>query len=314
VSALAPTLEAFFTERLINQKRASAHTITAYRDTFRLLLGFVQRRTGKAPSELGFEDVDATLIGAFLEHLEHERHNRVRTRNSRLAAIHSMFRFAALLHPEHAAVIGRVLAIPTKRADRTDVSFLDHEEIDALLAAPDHTRWIGRRDHALLATAVQTGLRVSELTGLCCADVNLGKGRHVRCSGKGRKERCTPLTAQTASILRVWLQEGGHEPACRVLVGDKSVAIRRPTDGPEKEKYGRTLAEVSVGPVSVTKHSCATAPPSGTSSSQTRTPTSPGGCALPKTRRGRKVGACGQPARPTSRRLPPGHRLLRPLA
>ncbi len=112
MSALAPTLEAFFTERLINQKRASAHTITAYRDTFRLLLGFVQRRTGKAPSELGFEDVDATLIGAFLDHLEHERHNSVRTRNSRLAAIHSMFRFAALLHPEHAAVIGRVAGHP----------------------------------------------------------------------------------------------------------------------------------------------------------------------------------------------------------
>lgn len=212
MSALAPTLEGFFTERLINQKRASAHTITAYRDTFRLLLGFVQRRTGKAPADLGFDDLDATVIGTFLDHLEAERHNSVRTRNSRLAAIHSMFRYAALHHPEHAALIGRVLAIPTKRADSTDVSFLDHQEIDALLAAPDLTRWIGRRDHALLATAIQTGLRVSELTGLSCADVNLGKGRHVRCSGKGRKERCTPLTAQTASILRVWLQERGHDP------------------------------------------------------------------------------------------------------
>lgn len=213
MSALAPTLEGFFTERLIDQKRASEHTITAYRDTFRLLLGFVQRRTGKAPSDLGFDDVDASLIGAFLDHLEAERHNSVRTRNSRLAAIHSMFRYAALNHPEHAALIGRVLAIPTKRADSTDVSFLDDREIDALLAAPDRTRWFGRRDHALLATAVQTGLRVSELTGLCCPDVNLGKGRHVRCTGKGRKERCTPLTAQTASILRVWLQERGDAPA-----------------------------------------------------------------------------------------------------
>jgi site-specific recombinase XerD len=190
VSTLAPTLEGFFTERLINQKRASTHTITAYRDTFRLLLGFVQRRTGKAPADLGCDDLDATLIGTFLDHLEVDRHNSVRTRNSRLAAIHSMFRYAALHHPEHAALIGRVLAIPTKRADSTEVSFLDHQEIDALLAAPDLTRWIGRRDHALLATAIQS-LRVSELTGLCCADVNLGKGRHVRCSGKGRKERCT---------------------------------------------------------------------------------------------------------------------------
>ena len=212
MSALAPTLEAFFTERLITQKRVSAHTITAYRDTFRLLLGFVQHRSRKTPSDLDFNDIDATVIGAFLDHLETERHNSVRTRNSRLAAIHSMFHYAALRHPEHAGLIGRVLAIPTKRADSTDVSFLDHQEIDALLAAPDINRWIGRRDHALLATAIQTGLRVSELTGLCCEDVNLGKGHHLRCSGKGRKERCTPLTAQTASILRVWLQERGHEP------------------------------------------------------------------------------------------------------
>lgn len=212
MTALAPTLQAFFTERLANQKRASTHTVDAYRDTFRLLLGFAQARTGKPPSSLDFDDVDAVLVGAFLDHLEHERHNSVRTRNARLAAIHSMFRYAALAHPEHAALIARVLAIPTKRFERTDVAFLDHDEIDALLAAPDRTRWVGRRDHALLVTAVQTGLRVSELVGLCSADVNLDRGAHVRCTGKGRKQRSTPLTVHTASILRVWLQEPGNRP------------------------------------------------------------------------------------------------------
>lgn len=212
MTALAPTLEGFFTERLLNQRQASPHTVDAYSTTFRLLLRFVQQRTGKAPSALDFEDLDSSIIGAFLDHLEHERHNSVRTRNSRLAAVHSLFRFAALHHPEHAALIQRVLAIPTKRYDRADVSFLGREEVDALLATPDRARWIGRRDHALLVTVVQTGLRVSELTGLCCGDVNLAKGAHIRCLGKGRKERCTPLTTQTVAVLRVWLQERRGEP------------------------------------------------------------------------------------------------------
>jgi integrase/recombinase XerD len=212
MSALAPTLEAFFTDRLMNQRQASVHTVAAYRDTFRLLLRFAQQRTGKTPSRLDFQDVDAALVGAFLDHLEHERGNSVRSRNSRLAAIHSMFRYAALSHPEHAAVIQRVLAIPTKRGIRTDVSFLEQGEVDALLAAPDRDRWIGRRDHALLVTAIQTGLRVSELTGLRCQDVNLDKGAHVRCLGNGRKQRCTPLSTNTVAVLRVWLQEQGGEP------------------------------------------------------------------------------------------------------
>jgi site-specific recombinase XerD len=213
MSALAPTLEAFFTERLAKQRDASPHTVAAYRDTFRLLLAFAQVRSGKAASSLDFEDLDAPFVGAFLDHLERERANSVRTRNSRLAGIHSLFRFAALRHPEHAALIQRVLAVPPKRFDRAVVSFLTHQEVDALLAAPDRTRWVGRRDHALLMIAIQTGLRVSELIGLACADVHLRTGAHLRCFGKGRKERCTPLTAQSVAVLRVWLQERRGEPA-----------------------------------------------------------------------------------------------------
>lgn len=207
MSSLAPILQAFFTERLLAQRQASPNTVAAYRDTFRLLLGFAQRRTGKAPCALRLEDLDAGLIGAFLEHLESERRNSARTRNARLAAVHSMFSYAALRHPEHAALIQRVLAIPPKRVDRQLVSFLDKAEVDALLAAPDRDTWVGRRDHALLLVAVQTGLRVSELTALVCQDVSLGSGAHVRSHGKGRKERITPLTTQTCGVLRVWLAE-----------------------------------------------------------------------------------------------------------
>jgi site-specific recombinase XerD len=208
-------MESFFTERLIGQRRASPHTVASYRDTFRLLLGFAQRRTGKAPSKLALEDLDAVVIGAFLDHLEHERHNSVRTRNNRLAAIHSLFIYAALRHPEHAALIQRVLAIPAKRMDRKLVSFLTDEEVDALLAAPDRNTWVGRRDQTLLLTAIQTGLRVSELTALTCGDVDLGAGAHLRCHGKGRKERITPLTTQVKAALRVWLVErrGGTDDA-----------------------------------------------------------------------------------------------------
>jgi site-specific recombinase XerD len=212
MTALAPTLQAFFTDRLTRQKNASPHTITAYRDTLRLLLVFAQQHTGTTPSRLGIEDLDAPLIAAFLDHLEHQRGNSARSRNARLAAIHSLFGFAALQHPEHAEVIGRVLAIPPKRFTRAVVSYLTDEEAEALLAAPDTSRWIGRRDHALLAVAIQTGLRVSELTGLRCQDVSLGHGAHLRCTGKGRKQRCTPLTRQTATILRAWLAERRGQP------------------------------------------------------------------------------------------------------
>jgi site-specific recombinase XerD len=207
VSALAPTLQAFFTERLIGQRRVSPNTIAAYRDTLRLLLGFAAKQLHRQPSELDLGDLDAGLITAFLTHLESERGNSVKTRNVRLAAIHSLYRYAALRHPEHAQDIQRVLAIPPKRSDRALVTFLDQTEIDALLAAPDRSTWTGRRDHALLLTAIQTGLRASELTGLNCGDIHLATGAHVSCRGKGRKQRITPLTTITVAVLRVWLAE-----------------------------------------------------------------------------------------------------------
>ena len=212
MSALAPTLQAFFTDRLTRQRQASPHTIASYRDTMRLLLTFAQRHAGKQPCRLDINDLDAPLIGAFLDHLEHERHNTVRTRNARLAAIHSLFRYAALRHPEHSALIQRVLAIPPKRSDHAVITFLTEPEVDALIATPDRSTWTGRRDHSLLLLATQTGLRVSELTGLDCGDIHLGSGAHVSCIGKGRKQRITPLTTATTAVLRVWLTERAGQP------------------------------------------------------------------------------------------------------
>jgi integrase/recombinase XerD len=212
MTALSPTLQAFFTERLVSQRQVSPHTLLAYRDTFRLLLGFAHARTGKPPSDLDLTDLNAATVSAFLDHLEHDRHNGARTRNARLAAVHSLFGYAAFRHPEHAELIQRVLAIPPKRFERVDVSYLTVEEVAALLAAPDRDRWVGRRDHALLLLAVQTGLRISELTSLTCQDAHLGTGAHVRCLGKGRRQRSTPLTRHTAATLRAWLRERGSIP------------------------------------------------------------------------------------------------------
>jgi integrase/recombinase XerD len=209
MTALAPTLQAFFTDRLIRQRHASAHTVAAYRDTLRLLLGYASAQTGLTPSALDLSDLDAALIASFLDHLEHDRGNSIRTRNARLAAIHSLFRYAALAHPEHAASIARVLAIPPKRFDRALITYLSEAEVDAILAACDQTTWTGRRDHALLLLAVQTGLRISELTGLTGTNVHLGAGAYVACHGKGRKDRITPLTSSTVTVLRNWL-DGQH--------------------------------------------------------------------------------------------------------
>lgn len=219
MSALAPTLEAFFSDRLARERQASSHTVAAYRDTFRLLLTFVHRRTGVTPSKLSFADLDAASVGAFLEHLEAARVNSARTRNARLAAIHAFFRYASFRHPEHAGLIGRVLAIPPKRVERALVTFLELPELEAILAASDRSTSLGRRDHALLLLAAQTGLRLSELTGLTCGDVHLGAGAHVRCVGKGRKERVTPLTRPTVAVLRVWLAERDGRPGDPLFAG-----------------------------------------------------------------------------------------------
>ena len=205
MTALAPLLQAFFTDRLMTQYGASPHTIASHRDAFKLLLGYVHQQTGTLPTRLDLVDLDAATIGAFLQHLQTVRGNSTATRNTRLAAIHSLFRYASLRAPEHADLIGRVLAIQTKRATTTIVTFLDRVELDALLAAPDPATWHGRRDHALLVVAAQTGLRVSELTGLVGGDVHLGTGPHVYCRGKGRKDRCTPLTSHTVNVLTGWL-------------------------------------------------------------------------------------------------------------
>jgi site-specific recombinase XerD len=210
---LAPLLERFFTQRLLQQRQASPHTIRSYRDTFRLLLRFASQRRHTPPARLAFSALDAPLIAAFLDDLERRRPITARSRNLRLTAIRSLFHYAAYEEPAHAAQISRVLAIPGKRFTRRLVTFLTRPEIDALLAAPDPGTWFGRRDHALLLLAVQTGLRVSELTGLQRGDVVLGVGAHVHCVGKGRKERCTPLTKPTAAVVKAWLREPARRQA-----------------------------------------------------------------------------------------------------
>jgi integrase/recombinase XerD len=242
VTDLAPILQAFFTDRLARQKKASPNTVAAYRDTCRLLLSFARQQTGKQPSRLSLADLDAALVGAFLQHLEDDRGNASSTRNARLAAIHSLFSYAAPRAPEHAAVISQVLAIPPRRRERAIVSYLTPGEIDALLAAPDRSTWHGRRDHALLLLAVQTGLRVSELTALAVQDAHLGAGPHVRCHGKGRKDRATPLTSQVVRTLRTWLAELGPGPGTPLF----------PT------RAGSRLSRDAVGRL-VTKHASAAA-------------------------------------------------------
>ncbi|WP_157270124.1 site-specific integrase [Azohydromonas aeria] len=205
--SFAAILTRFFTQRLMQQRHASPHTVSSYRDTFRLLLRFSTDRTGKSPSSLAWQDIDAPLITEYLDHLENHRGVSARSRNLRLTAIRSLFKYAAFELPEHAVQIQQVLAIPCKRCVHRQIGYLERKEVDALLAAPDQGAWSGRRDHAWLLLAVQSGLRLSELTGLTRNDVDLGSGAHVRVIGKGRKERCTPLTKQTAAVLRAWLAE-----------------------------------------------------------------------------------------------------------
>jgi integrase/recombinase XerD len=224
---IAPHLQAFFAERLAQQRQVSPHTMAAYRDAFCLLLQFATGRLGKAPSDLIVDDLDAPLIGAFLDYLETERRNGPRTRNARLAAVRSFFRYLAFRVPERAEGIRRILAIPEKRFDRDLVDFLTRAEIEALLKAPDRATWAGRRDHCLLLFAVQTGLRVSEITGLRIEQVELRSGAYVRCHGKGRKERVVPLTPHAVNVVRQWLNERRGDTAAVVFPSRRGGSLSR---------------------------------------------------------------------------------------
>ncbi|MGA8053447.1 MAG: tyrosine-type recombinase/integrase [Burkholderiales bacterium] len=216
-ASLAPLLQRFFTDRLLGQLGASPHTIACYRDAFRLLLRFAAERLRRAPSDLRVEDIDAAFLGQFLDHVEHTRGCSARTRNARLSALHAFFRYVALEEPAYALHCQRVLAIPAKRYERRPVEFLTEEETAALVATPDPTTWIGRRDRMLLLTAVKTGLRSCELTALRRVDINLANGAHVRCHGKGRKTRCTPLHPDVVPTLKSWLHEQDSDPATLVF-------------------------------------------------------------------------------------------------
>jgi site-specific recombinase XerD len=263
MTLIAPTLQAFFTERLVKQRQASPRTIAAYRDTLKLLLTFVHTQTGKLPAQLDWDDLDATMISAFLNHLESERHNSTRTRNVRLTAIRSLFSYAALRHPEHALLIQRVLAIPPKRFDKRIVTFLNAAEVDALVAAPDQSRWEGRRDRVLILLAIQTGLRVSELTSLNCNDVTLGTGANVRCEGKGRKQRAVPLTPAVVALLQTWLRERAGRPSDPLFptrtgrrLSRDAVALRVATHAATAAQGCPSLIGRRVHP-HVMRHSCA---------------------------------------------------------
>jgi site-specific recombinase XerD len=265
MTLIAATLQAFFIERLAQQRQASPRTIAAYRDTLKLLLQFMHLRTGKAPSQLDWDDLDADTITAFLTYLETDRHNSVRTRNLRLTAIRSLFSYAALRHPEHALLIQRVLAIPPKRFDKRIVEFLNETEVNALLAAPDPYRWEGRRDRAMFHVAVQTGLRVSELTGLTCGDVALGDSPSVRCQGKGRKQRVVPLDASTSASLQTWLAEREGRPGDPLFptrtgrrLSRDAVALRLATHAQTAAARCPSLAGRPIHP-HVLRHTCAMA-------------------------------------------------------
>lgn len=227
MSTLAPLLEAFFRDRLIDQRQASPNTVAAYRDAFRLLLVYAREHTGKEPSQLTLQDLDAALIGGFLTWLETDRRASIRTRNARLSAIRAFYRYAAYEAPEHSALIQRVLAIPAKRGEPATLAYLSVPETEALLAAPDTATWTGRRDHALLLVALVTGLRASELTALTRHDVQLGASPYVTCTGKGRKKRLTPLDRQTRDTLKKWLQTQPSTPEAPVFPGPQGRPLTR---------------------------------------------------------------------------------------
>ncbi len=226
-AGLPSLLQSFFTDRLLRQRRASPHTIAGYRDSFRLLLHFAKERLGKAPSDLTLEDLNVRFVGDFLDDLENRRKNSARTRNIRLAAVHSFFQYVAFEEPAHSLLCQQILAMPTKRHERRPVEFLTREESKSMVAAPDLSRWVGRRDRTILLLAVQTGLRVSELIGLQCADLVLGTGAHVHCEGKGRKHRCTPLRPETAKVLGAWLRERRGRPEDPLFLSTRGGQLSR---------------------------------------------------------------------------------------
>ena len=256
-------LQSFFTDRLCRQWRASPNTIAGYRDSFRLLLRFAKERLGKAPSDLTIDDLNVSFLGEFLDDLESRRKNSARTRNIRLAAIHSFFQYVAFEEPAHALLCQRILAMPTKRHERRPIEFLNREEIDALLAVTDSSSWIGRRDRTMLLLTVQTGLRVSELIGLSCQDIVLGTGAHVHCQGKGRKHRCTPLRPETARMLDAWLGERRGRPEDPLFLSIRGGKLSRDAIERLISKYtalaGRTCASLKRKKVSphVLRHATA---------------------------------------------------------
>ncbi len=261
---LAPLLEAFFTERLMRQREASPNTVDSYATAFKLLLAFARKKLKKAPSKLLLEDLDAPFICRFLDHLESVRGNSPRTRNTRLAAIHSFFHYVAFREPRHSALIQRVLDIPTKRWEKKPVDFLKNNEVEALLQAPDLSTWLGRRDRALMALMAQTGLRVSETIGLCFQDVKLNGPAHIHCTGKGRKQRLTPIKPLVAAILRDWAKECKARPEQPLFPNSRNRGhLSRDAVEYLLKKYAKvarqqcpSLADKRVTP-HVLRHSCA---------------------------------------------------------
>ena len=257
-ASFSALLQSFFTDYLLRQRQASPHTIAGYRDCFRLLLQFAKKRLSKMPSQIRIEDLDTPFISLFLDHLESTRKNGARTRNARLGAIHSFFRYVALEEPAHALHCQRILAMPNKRHVRRRIEFLNREEIDALLTVPNRSIWIGRRDRTLILVAVQTGLRVSELSGLNCQDVALGTGAHVRCLGKGRKQRCTPLRPEAAKMLGAWLRERHGQPEDPVFPSIRGGRLSRDAIESRLAKYTLLAARScpSLKRKKVTPHVC----------------------------------------------------------
>lgn len=238
---LGTLLQRFFVEYLVNQRRASPRTIAAYRDTFGLLLRFLVVELGKQSAALSLADLSAPRVLAFLAHLEAERHNCVRSRNARLAAIRAFMGYVGLREPAMLASTAPVLAIPMKRFERPLVGFLSREHVEALLAAPDPSTWSGRRDRIMFATLYNTGARVSELIGMRIADLALAPAAVIRIRGKGRKERCVPLWRRTARQLRDWLQHLPHSPE-QVLFPNRAGGALTRTSVAERLKLAAAAA------------------------------------------------------------------------